>query len=210
MRRNRAIATTAALAGVLVAGTVAAVAIVNATDADPVASQVTLLADVSPAPDAPALPSVGTGELPAVQLPSSAPSAPAPAAPGGAVGTVSQPEPAPAVGTALTAGAARSAVLDQAPGTVLAVRSTVRQGYDAFAVKVERKDGSVVTGYVDKSSGVVFDWREVSGPTPSQDQQASSNRPGDDDATESESESNDNEHESEGTEVEHESDGDDD
>ena len=33
-----------------------------------------------------------------------------------------------------------------------------RGGYDAIAVQIERADGSVVTGYVESTTGVVFDW----------------------------------------------------
>ena len=38
------------------------------------------------------------------------------------------------------------------------VKMTKRSGASAFAVTVSRPDGSVVTGYVDASTGVVFDW----------------------------------------------------
>ena len=35
---------------------------------------------------------------------------------------------------------------------------TSRRGYDAWAVQVQRSDGSVVTGFVDPGSGAIVDW----------------------------------------------------
>ncbi|MHB1066111.1 MAG: hypothetical protein ACYC2Z_01585 [Candidatus Nanopelagicales bacterium] len=43
-----------------------------------------------------------------------------------------------------------------------------RGGYAAWAVRIQRADGSIITGYVDKGTGTVFDWvtnRDAS-PTP--------------------------------------------
>ena len=59
---------------------------------------------------------------------------------------------------------ARSAVLSQVNGTVVSITEVARSGYEAFAVKVNLNDGSTATGYVDKKSGVVFDWNVVGAP----------------------------------------------
>jgi hypothetical protein len=59
---------------------------------------------------------------------------------------------------------ARSAVLSQVNGTVVSTTEVTRNGYEAFAVKVNLNDGSTATGYVDKKSGVVFDWNVVGAP----------------------------------------------
>jgi hypothetical protein len=54
-------------------------------------------------------------------------------------------------------------VLKVAGGRATSVTATRHGGYSAYAVKVTRNDGSVVIGYVDRTSGVVFDWLKLSG-----------------------------------------------
>ena len=54
--------------------------------------------------------------------------------------------------------AARATVVAKAPGQVTSVRLARRQGFTAWAVTVQRNDGSVVVGYVDARSGIIFDW----------------------------------------------------
>lgn len=66
--------------------------------------------------------------------------------------------------TYLTRSQAEAAVLAKAPGTVIHTQSAKRGGYKAFAVTVRTADGSTVTGYVDKSSGVIFDWTQTAAP----------------------------------------------
>jgi hypothetical protein len=58
----------------------------------------------------------------------------------------------------ISAAQARQAAVAATSGKVLATSRVERSGYDAFAVQIERADGSVVTGYVEATSGVVFDW----------------------------------------------------
>jgi hypothetical protein len=53
-------------------------------------------------------------------------------------------------------------VLKEVKGTVLSIADATRQGYNSFAVKVQAADGSVVVGFVDKATVVVFDWEVVS------------------------------------------------
>lgn len=76
----------------------------------------------------------------------------------------------------LTAKQARAAVLTQVPkARVIAVRASQHGGYKAFAVKVERTDGSTLIGYVDSASGVVFDWSHPTAPAVQQSSNPSSN-----------------------------------
>ena len=53
------------------------------------------------------------------------------------------------------------AVVDATSGKVTKVDSLNHNGIDAFSVTVKRTDGSVVTGYVNKSSGAVYEWAVV-------------------------------------------------
>lgn len=55
---------------------------------------------------------------------------------------------------------ARARVLKLVPHSkVVTVRKAKHRGYRSFAVTVRRKDGSTVTGFVDRKFGVVFDWK---------------------------------------------------
>ena len=49
---------------------------------------------------------------------------------------------------------------------VLGVAKATRGGLQTWAVRIERSNGEVLTGYVDRASGVVMDWVVNSGPTP--------------------------------------------
>lgn len=65
----------------------------------------------------------------------------------------------------VTSTRARALVLSQVPGGhVTDVRGTRHGGYEAFAVKVTRPNGSILTGYVDRDSGIVFDWKQAAAP----------------------------------------------
>lgn len=68
--------------------------------------------------------------------------------------------------TEITSLQARTAVLAQVSGTVTSVNETNHQGYAAYAVSLNLADGSTATAYVDRSSGVVFDWNVVGAPAP--------------------------------------------
>ena len=77
-------------------------------------------------------------------------------------------------------------------GVVKSLEKTTHAGYDAFAVRVLRHDGSVVTGFVERTSGVVFDWQvNQEAPTPSASSTSSSGQSDHDD------DDHDDEHESE-------------
>jgi hypothetical protein len=61
----------------------------------------------------------------------------------------------------ISEGFATKAVVNATNGKVTAVESMNQNGVDAFAVTVKRTDGSVITGYVDRSSGDVYEWAVV-------------------------------------------------
>ena len=56
---------------------------------------------------------------------------------------------------------ATKAVVNATNGKVTGVEATTHNGVDAFAVTVKRTDGSVITGYVDRSSGDIYEWAVV-------------------------------------------------
>ena len=53
---------------------------------------------------------------------------------------------------------ATKAVVDATNGKVTGVETVTYNGVDAFAVTVKRTDGSVITGYVDRSTGDIYEW----------------------------------------------------
>lgn len=120
--------------GVVAAGAVAGLAVFkvasNSAEGARSAPVVAALPD-APAPVVPTLETLQPTDLPALPV-------------------VSSP--------AVTESEATQAVLDQAPGTTMSVRARSRQGYQSWAVQVQRPDGSIVTGYVDQSSGLILDW----------------------------------------------------
>jgi len=140
MERRNAIAVTAASAGVLVAGTVAALAVMNAATSSTVAEESTLTVVAPPTTSAMVVPAV-TGESASTELP-----------------TIVIPV-AEQRTTGLTKRQAADLVAAASGGTVLATARTTHAGYDAYAIQVQRTDGSVVTGLVEASSGVIYDWR---------------------------------------------------
>jgi len=148
MKRNSAIATTVAVTGVIVAGSLAGIAMVTATAETSSPTQpIIMVAQGQPDPVFEA------AELPALNIETAAPTAnPTPSN-----SPSEQPVPTPKTNT-ISAKEARAAVQLATDGSVTGVKKTKRSGASAFAVTVSRPDGSVVTGYVDASTGVVFDW----------------------------------------------------
>jgi len=140
MERRSAIALTAASAGVLVAGTIAGLAVMNAATSSTDAAETTLTVVAPPTSSAlvapVASPAPATSELPTIVVP---------------VAEKSRPS--------LTRKQAADLVAAASGGTVLATARTTHAGYDAYAIQVQRTDGSVVTGLVEASSGVIYDWR---------------------------------------------------
>jgi hypothetical protein len=77
-------------------------------------------------------------------------------------------------------------------GRVTDVRGLRHGGYDAFAVRVTRADGSTVTGFVDRASGVVFDWKQSAALVTSAPAATTSTPGNDDDGIDAEDASDDN------------------
>ena len=190
MQRGSAIAVVAAAAGILVAGSAASVAVINAANSgtsnvgEPiVAASVAAIEPVSDSqvvvlPD----PAVDDAPLPKVIVPAPV------GTPGANSETTSEttseptseqttkvrvtaaPEPTPtatadassakptATPELISARQARDAALAATPGTVLGTSLVQHAGYEAYAVQIKRADGSVVTGFVEANSGVVYDW----------------------------------------------------
>lgn len=191
MHRGSAIAVAGAVTGILIAGSVASVAVINAASSSTPADQAPIVAAsvqelestqvVQPAPNASQTP------LPEIIVPEPIESAAEPAemddsiagspsaepeatraassTPSAQTATPSATEPMPQT---ISADQARQAATNASSGTVLSTTRVQRGGYEAFAVQIQRADGSVVTGYVEASTGVVFDWVvDKVAPTPS-------------------------------------------
>ena len=156
MNRNRTIATVAATTGIFAATVVAGISILQASVAsDPVSELPVLTAQTSttqtgadltftPAP-LPELPTLATS---APSTPSAKPSA----------NGKSTPATTAATSATISRADAQSIVLGATKGKVTSVENVTRAGLAAFAVTVERSDGSVITGYVDAATGTAFDW----------------------------------------------------
>lgn len=150
MERKSIIAIVGAAAGVLVASSVAGVAVINAASASttkPEAMVLTAAAQLQSAP-------VVLPELPVTQMPS-APKATSTPEVGGSTTLQSA---AKISDNKIGAKAARAAVVNASGGSVLKTSRVELDGFDAYGVQVARTDGSVVTGYVDSKSGVIFSW----------------------------------------------------
>ena len=195
MQRSSIIATVVAAGGILVAGSVASVAVINASSmSTPESTTVTLVSDEEPATEPAGEPTPESVEVPAELAPvesSALPSVPAvesvpvtgtrdddpaddPDDDSAAV-TASEPtqsatpRPTKSAKTASTVSSerARAIVLAEGKGVaVVGVSKATRGGLQTWAVRIERSNGEVLTGYVDRASGVVVDWVVNSGPTP--------------------------------------------
>jgi hypothetical protein len=225
MQRSSIIATVVATTGILIAGSVASVAVINAasstqpdaqsvalvsadgpTAAPAVPSEPAAPAAAAPASEAPApqgqpagtLTPIASDDLPALpavedaapvvapvvtaprvqsgqttQTAQVAPHAAKPAQsgansqdkprkpkkPSAAPTASSAAAPAQPTVTLIDADRARSIVMQQGDGVrVVSTNEETHGGYDTYAVKIARASGEVITGYVDRASGVVIDW----------------------------------------------------
>lgn len=165
------------------AGAIAAVAMVQATGQQQspmetltVAQSATPLTELSYTPvELPEVPAVGVATADSVQIETPVAAAPstknskpkadkssskatAKATASESPSATSKPIAEVAATVLITPRQAESAVLNQTQGTVVSTTSVTHAGLDAFAVQISRPDGSVVTGYVDASSGTVFEW----------------------------------------------------
>ena len=154
MNRGTIIAIVSAAAGVLVAGSIASVAVITAASGTAAAESiaVTAVADSVANP----LPPVPQADTPAPQADTPAPRADTPAP------QADTPAPEP---RAISAADAATVVLTASGGNATEAQRVTHGGYDAWAITVTRADGSVVRGFVEATSGVIFDWNVVSGPT---------------------------------------------
>lgn len=156
MNRNRTIATVAATTGIFAATVVAGISILQASVASNPDSELPVLtaqtestqsnstqtgADLTFTP-------VPLPELPTLATPSAQSSA------NGKSATATAVAPSASISRA----DAQSIVLAATKGKVTSVQKVTRSGLAAFAVTVERSDGSVITGYVDAATGTAFDW----------------------------------------------------
>jgi hypothetical protein len=149
MHKSPVITMTIGTLGVVIAGAVAGLAVYkvasNSTE-QPGSAAVVAALPASPAPPVPTLAPLTPADLPEVPVIAT------PAVTTPAIST-------PAITTpAITKRQATQAVLKQAPGATVKVTARSHQGYSSWAVQVQRTDGSIVTGYVDQASGVIFDW----------------------------------------------------
>ena len=71
--------------------------------------------------------------------------------------------------TNISISTAAQLVVAATSGKLLASKEAVSQGVPAYAITVERSDKSVITGFVDKASGTIFDWDVVRNSTSTKD-----------------------------------------
>ena len=79
-------------------------------------------------------------------------------------------------------------MLAASDGKATDAKQVTHGGYNAWAITVSRADGSVVKGFIEATSGVIFDWSVVSGPT-----QAAPSKPYGDEHENEENENEENE-----------------
>jgi len=199
MERSTIIASAIAAGGILIAGTVAGTAVINAaTSTSTESADVTVVAADSGATPATVLPALDSQPLPAITVPTDA-----------APKTSESTKPAVQVEQSANIPASRAAasILDAAGGGVVSnIEPVSRGGHQAWAVTVSRQDGSVVTGFEDRATGVVFDWVVVT-PAPAPATAYAENGSGE--YAEHEGEEHEEEH-GQYSENEHHEDGDDD
>lgn len=137
MERRSVIALTAVSAGVLVAGTVAGLAVVNAatSSTDQETSALTVVAPPTETRVIEPVADTSAASMPTIVVPEADQTAPR-----------------------FTRRQAADLVAAATGGTVLKTAKTTHAGYDAYAVQVRRSDGSIVTGHVESTSGVIYDW----------------------------------------------------
>jgi hypothetical protein len=188
MKRNSTIASVAAATGIVGATVIAAISLMQATVTDGSENETITLAAATattpvpsdlvftpePLPEIP----VVSGSTPTIPATSgSAPKNPATSGSAPKVAVISdsaapspsEPQSPVASTNQVTREFATNAVVNATEGTVTSVEIVTRNGIDSFAVTVNRTDGSVVTGYVDRSTGDIYEWvvvKEAPAPTP--------------------------------------------
>lgn len=155
MNRTGMLASIVAAGGVLVAASVASVAAINAAASNASATTDIALVDStvprSSATPRPTASAATLAPLPSVDEVLASTDTSTPAAQETAATTPQAP-------SGVGARAAARAAVAKSGGTVLSVERARHGGYPAWAVRIQRADGSVITGYVERESGVVYDW----------------------------------------------------
>ena len=82
-------------------------------------------------------------------------------------------------------------------GTARSVEKTTHMNYQAWAVQLVRHDGSIVTGYVERSTGVIFDWVVNQEAPAASTPTAGTYSGGDDDSDDADDDHEDEDHEDE-------------
>lgn len=158
MERSSIIAVVGTVAGVMVAGSVASVAVINAAAAGTTKPETVSLTALQQGQELLDLPAVAADpmaiDVPAIDIPAAGATASAVASSQGA----NQSTTTLTTSQGISAKQARSAVRKATGGSVISTSLGKHQGFDAYAVKVTRPDGSVVTGHVDSKTGVIFSW----------------------------------------------------
>lgn len=158
MERSSIIAVVGTVAGVMVAGSVASVAVINAAAAGTTKPETVSLTALQQGQELLDLPAVAADpmaiDVPAIDIPAAGATASAVASSQGA----NQSTTTLTTSQGISAKQARSAVRQATGGSVISTSLGKHQGFDAYAVKVTRPDGSVVTGHVDSKTGVIFSW----------------------------------------------------
>ncbi len=173
MQRSSLIATVIATAGIVGAASVASIAVVNAaSSSDTDRGQISLVSatvaqtsDSTPTPSnqsAEPAPSIAATDLPA--LPTATPKPKKPSSSTRPSSTPSPKGPSQVTNSddgdreSVSSRQAVKAALAAADGSVTSVTKVKHGSFQAWAVRINRTDGSTVTGYVDRVSGTVYDW----------------------------------------------------
>jgi hypothetical protein len=149
MKRNSTIASVAAATGIVGATVIAAISLMQATVTDGSENETITLAAATattPMPSDLVFTPEPLPEIPVISD-STAPSS-----------SQAQTSVESASTSQVNRDFATKAVVNATNGKVTGVETVTRNGVDAFAVTVKRTDGSVITGYVDRSSGDIYEW----------------------------------------------------
>lgn len=167
MKRNSTIASVAAATGIVGATVIAAISLMQATVTNGSENETITLAAATATTPMPSdlvftpepLPEIPVISGSAPKGPETSGSAPEVAViAGSAAPSPSEPKSPVASTNQVSREFATKAVVNATNGTVTSVEIVTRNGIDSFAVTVSRTDGSVVTGYVDRSTGDIYEW----------------------------------------------------
>jgi hypothetical protein len=149
MKRNSTIASVAAATGIVGATVIAAISLMQATVTDGSENETITLAAATATTPTPADLVFTPEPLPEIPVISDS-AAPSPSEVQTSVESASTSQ--------VSRDFATKAVVDATKGKVTGVETVTYNGVDAFAVTVKRTDGSVITGYVDRSNGDIYEW----------------------------------------------------